>query len=155
MQSLSENNTEINWKEDLDDAEQNGDVVDLINTDQLNVFNYQCQQVINGCDVSFLYQLIRKENLISMKLKLNKEIDDDEFYNEAPDEILFFKITNYTELCPQKVNLVVIGSSAFGSVIIFGILTILAWKILTEYFDRKEYEKFMHEVDCANFTQVR
>ena len=72
----------------------------------------------------------------------------------ATKETMHFKITPFVEICPQPVSLVMVGSSAFFSVILLGVLTICIWKIVTEYLDRREYERFTMEVDAANFTQV-
>lgn len=146
VDSLSDNATqEEEWSE--------VDSVQPFESPQPNTFHYQCQRVINGCDVSFLFRLVRQESLISLRLKIEGDAEESDL--QPSDELLHFRVTNYTETCPQKVNLVVVGSTAFVVVFLVGLLTIVGWKVLTEYLDRREYERFMHEVDCANFSQVK
>lgn len=40
---------------------------------------------------------------------------------------------------------------AIGTVIFIGLLTVLAWKILVDIMDEREYEKFQSEAKAAGF----
>lgn len=107
----------------------------LINEDR-SWFNHECHRVHNTCDISYTFRL---------------------FYNPTATEAApsyEFIATKFAELCPQKVDLVIVGSSAFGTVILIGLFTIIGFKIATEYLDHREYQRFIREVDAANFSAV-
>lgn len=133
----------------LDEEEENGKLKPsseeaqpetMPNLQNQRSFTYQCLKVINGCAVSYSF-------------KLNYEPEDPTDNNGK--DTLYFEISLFKEICPQPVNMVVVGSSALFAVLFIGLLTICIWKLLTNYLDRKEYERFIMEVDAANFSEVR
>ncbi|KAJ6220769.1 hypothetical protein RDWZM_006581 [Blomia tropicalis] len=132
--------TDLKMDDDQDQTTNNWKPPQL----EQSFFNYPCLKVINGCDVNYAFRLIYEPEQLT---------DLTEVGHHSNDRILNFKITPFRETCPQPVNLAVVGSSAFFSVMIIGLITICIWKILTEYLDRREYQHFLLEVDAANFEQ--
>lgn len=132
--------TDLKMDDDQDQTTNNWKPPQL----EQSFFNYPCLKVINGCDVNYAFRLIYEPEQLT---------DLTEVGHHSNDKILNFKITPFRETCPQPVNLAVVGSSAFFSVMIIGLITICIWKILTEYLDRREYQHFLLEVDAANFEQ--
>ena len=133
-----------------------------INQGQNDYFNYQCLKVINGCSVSYYFRLTYEPD-VGVDWGSSGYQNSDELMTSSNDNndqqseslhLLHFKITPYQLICPQPVNLVVVGSSAFFIVLLLGLLTICVWKILTLYWDRRDYERFMTEVQEPNFTHV-
>lgn len=121
--------------------------------DSQHFFNFPCQKVINGCDVTYRFRLVYDRDSAEMGT-VDLSEPSSEFEKLEKPEMLNFQISKYKEVCPQPVNMVVVGSSAFFTVLLIGIVTIIVWKILTEYLDRREYQRFMMEIDEANFTQM-
>ena len=127
----------------LKPAEEHQHAMPNLQTDVQHSFHFQCLKVINGCAVSYSFKLNYKPETL---------MDDDVERDEK--ETMNFEIALFKEICPQPVNMVVVGSSALFAVLFIGLLTICIWKLLTNYLDRKEYERFIMEVDAANFSEV-
>ena len=121
-------------------------------SEQTNYFRYQCLREFNSCSIAFLYHMTYDVNSWEPFGLLQERETSPETTLKSYQGV---RVTiEQAELkCPKPLSIVLVGSSAFLSVLVIGLLTIVAWKIITEYLDKKEYERFMQEVDHANFTQ--
>ncbi|KAK6623216.1 hypothetical protein RUM43_009068 [Polyplax serrata] len=53
--------------------------------------------------------------------------------------------------CPKQVNLIAVISGTIGCTILIGLLSLIAWKVLTDLHDKREYEKFERERHLAHW----
>ncbi|KAF7491918.1 Integrin beta-1 [Sarcoptes scabiei] len=107
-------------------------------------YKAQCSQIIDGCVLAFDYRLIKPNNWNDTYLS-TKDDNSDLFELE-------FVLKNITKSCPIRFNATQIASGSFLTVLILGLISILIFKCVTNYLDRKEYERFKKEIAEANFA---
>ncbi|XP_060805621.1 integrin beta-3 [Amyelois transitella] len=75
-------------------------------------------------------------------------------YYDKNDRKLHIVIQDQLEVPPEADVWVPVGI-AIGTVLLVGILTVIIWKILVDYYDAKEYDKFAREAKEAGFEVMR
>ena len=73
------------------------------------------------------------------------------YYNESD---MLIVLAEREKHCPGEINLIAVIAGTTGSTVLVGILIILIWKIVTTYYDKREFEKFERERKLAKWGKV-
>ncbi|XP_047111714.1 integrin beta-PS-like [Schistocerca piceifrons] len=72
------------------------------------------------------------------------------YTNEINGEVVVRASRN--EICPQRANIAFISGIFLGAALLLGIICLIIWKLLTNYYDQVQYAKFEEEAKRARMN---
>ncbi|XP_049808264.1 integrin beta-PS-like [Schistocerca nitens] len=74
------------------------------------------------------------------------------YTNEMNGEVVIRASRN--EICPQRANIALISGIFLGAALLLGIICLIIWKLLTNYYDQVQYAKFEEEAKRARMNAM-